>query len=146
MFFVSKINAASLVYIDRLSRRFKEKFNSARIQFADRPLNMARVAAECDLVILHGTHGSAAQVLLAGKPALHLPLYLEQYLTARLIEQLKAGLKAASLKPADIAAKLESLLASESYSEAARKFATGYADAYSEQNLKLAACLDKMIR
>jgi UDP:flavonoid glycosyltransferase YjiC (YdhE family) len=62
------------------------------------------VLADCDLVVQHATHGVASEALLAGRPLVSLPLTLEQFLLARKIEQIPAGLTgnpndAASLLP-----------------------------------------------
>jgi hypothetical protein len=104
----------TLAYIPGLSRRMREKYASPALCFVDRPLNMERVAAECDLGILNGTHTTTANLLMAGKPTLHFPLYLEQHLTAQKVEELGAGFCAAGLGVGDIQTKLDLLLKSDS--------------------------------
>ena len=98
--------------------------------FADNkttPQDMGRIAAQCDVAILNGTHNATLGLLLAGKPILHVPFYLEQFLTAHRTEKLGAGLSAATLKPEEMRAKLEMMLASNSYAEGAQRFASQYA-------------------
>ncbi len=64
---------------------------SGSVQFVDGPVDMAQACSECDIAILNGTHGSSAAALLAGKPSLQLPLFLEQGLTAERIHAMGAG-------------------------------------------------------
>jgi hypothetical protein len=90
--------------------------------FVDRPLNMERVAAECDLGILNGTHTTTANLLMAGKPTLHFPMYLEQTLTACRIEQLGVGLSAAALAPQALDEKLKLMLGSASCGKKAHTY------------------------
>ena len=53
---------------------------------------MQQVAHECDLAILNGTHATTVAMLLSGKPALHIPIFLEQAINARAAERLGAAL------------------------------------------------------
>ena len=99
---------------------------SPTLRFADQPINMAKATAECDLAILNGTHGATAQILLAGKPSLHFPLFLEQGLLADNVARLGAGLVAAPDRE-DFHTRLNQLLRSPSYAVAARQFAQRYA-------------------
>jgi len=55
-------------------------------------VDMPATAAECDAVVCHSGLGTVAAVLHAGKPLLLLPAQLEQYLLARNVEKLGAGL------------------------------------------------------
>jgi spore coat polysaccharide biosynthesis predicted glycosyltransferase SpsG len=120
-------NVPTIAYVEKVGRRLQAKFDSPSLRFVHAPQDMNRIAKECDVAILNGTHNTSANLLLAGKPALHLPLYLEQYLTTRNIERLGAGVGCPTLKIEDIGAKLEMLLTSDSISEAARAFAARYA-------------------
>jgi len=116
----------SIVYVERIGRKLKEQLHSSTLRFVDAPQDMGKVAAQCDVAVLNANLNTSAQMLLAGKPALHLPLYLEQYLTAHTIEKIGAGVSASIRKPDEMAAKLKSLLRSDSYAEAAREFSTRY--------------------
>ncbi len=62
-------------------------------------------------------------MLMAGKPILQLPIYLEQTLNAAATARLGAGLSAGVTRPEEIAVKLMALLCSEDHAEAARRFA-----------------------
>ena len=90
-------------------------------------LDLHRAAAECDLAILNGTHGSTVLTLLAGKPILQLPLVLEQELNARATVRLGAAQARLPWRKEGLAAALSGLLQSDAYAEAARRFAARYA-------------------
>ena len=79
------------------------------MRMVDQPVDIAAAARECDVAILNGTHASTAAVLLAGKPILQLPLFLEQQLIAQNVERLGAGLTASIKQPEGIQAKLRQL-------------------------------------
>ncbi len=123
---LTKLNLRTIAYIPGVDQGTKEKFASPALRFADKPLNMDKVTKECDLAILNGTHYTTAQLLMAGKPTLHFPLYLEQMLTAHKVEQIGAGLSAPTLKPAEIEEKLNQLLHSGSFAEKAKAFSMRY--------------------
>src|SRR5690606_1471762 len=83
-------SAASLVYLPERAADYA-RFAAPNLRIVDRPLDMARIGAECDLGISHGSHGTTAALLLAGKPLLILPLHLEMRLTGERVSQLGAG-------------------------------------------------------
>ena len=121
-----KLNMPTLAYIPGLDRSTKEKIGSPWLKFVDRPLNMEKVASQCDLAILNGTHYTTAQLLFAGKPTLHFPLYLEQHLTARKIEQLGVGLYVS--RSEEMEARLGLMVDSDFYSGKAKAFSERYKD------------------
>jgi UDP:flavonoid glycosyltransferase YjiC (YdhE family) len=86
---------------------------------------MERVAAECDLGILNGTHTTTANLLVAGKPTLHFPLYLEQHLTAQKVEELGAGFCVTTASPENVRTKLSLLLNFDSCDEEFRSPSSG---------------------
>jgi hypothetical protein len=120
------VKTPTLAYIPGLDREIREKHASPTLRFVDKPLNIEKVAAQCDLGILNGTHTTTANLLMAGKPTLHFPLYLEQHLTAHKIEQLGAGLSGAGLKPQELDEKLKFMLSSVSYGDKTNTFSERY--------------------
>jgi hypothetical protein len=76
-----------------------------------------------DLGVLHAGQGATAAVLLAGKPLVQVPLVLEQKLTAEAVERLGAGVTASPADVADVARKLDAVLADDRYAAAAGAFA-----------------------
>jgi UDP:flavonoid glycosyltransferase YjiC (YdhE family) len=74
-----------------IDKALQERFAAPTMRFEERPLDLRRVAAECDLAVLNANHGTAAALLLAGKPCVLAPLYLEQLMFARKVERLSAA-------------------------------------------------------
>ncbi len=123
---LNELGHPCLVYVPELPVEVRQWYMSSTVRFADQPVNMATAAVECDLAILNGTHGATAQILLAGKPSLHFPLFLEQGLLADNVARLGAGLVAAPDRE-DFHARLNQLIRSPDYTDAARQFAQRYA-------------------
>lgn len=118
--------AATLAYLPARSSDIA-KFEGDNLRFTNRPVDLARAAAECDLGIVHGGHGTVCSLLLTGKPLLVLPVQLEMQLMAANIERLGAGLSAPRLAPDGMASKLKRLLDEPAFGAAARAIAERYA-------------------
>lgn len=84
--------ARLLVYAGALRPRVLKEFESPRIAFSAQPLDILRVAAECDAAVCHGGHGTVAAMMLAGKPLVTLSMQLEQRILGSRIEDLGAGI------------------------------------------------------
>lgn len=120
----------TVAYVEGVSpAALREQFDSPALRFEDRPLDLRRVAAECDLAVLNGGHGSTAEMLLAGKPVLQVPLVLEQLMTAAAVERLGAGASAPFRRgePWRGDAALDAMLSEDGCASAARRFAHRYA-------------------
>lgn len=143
---LENLKTPSIVYIDGPRDRLREKFNSASLRFVNRPQDMTEIVSQCDLAIVNGNHNTTMRLLLAGKSILNLPLHLEQYLTACAVDTLGAGMSAPTLKPDEISAKLEMLMRSDSYAEAAQKFSASHSDIESaEQDMRLLNFVEGML-
>lgn len=92
-------------------------------------MDLAWVARECDLEVVTGGHGATAEMLLAGKPTLQVPLALEQRLTADAARRLGAAEAPRGGKPGAVRAALRALLEEPAapHAVAARRFAARYA-------------------
>jgi hypothetical protein len=119
--------AAALVYAPGLGREIRERHACPSMVFLDRAADIAQVGRECDLAIAHGGIGTAAYVLLSGKPMLLLPLQLEQLLFSQSIARLGAGLVASDRSAAAVGPMLHALLEEPRYRAAAEGFARRYA-------------------
>jgi UDP:flavonoid glycosyltransferase YjiC (YdhE family) len=124
---LNELKTPTLAYIPGLDRKIREKYASPALRFVDRPLNMERVASECDLGILNGTHTTTANLLMAGKPTLHFPLYLEQQLTAQKVENVRAGGCVHAAGRENIRTNLGLVLNQEFYAECAKVFRAQWA-------------------
>lgn len=117
----------TLAYIPRLPAELR-RHASAHLGFADTLQDMAAVTHGCDAAVMTSGHSSTAAMLLAGKPVVLLPLYLEMFLIARGVEELGAGLSAPLLTPQGILDTLERVLREPGFAEKARAFADEYRD------------------
>jgi hypothetical protein len=118
-----ELRCPTLVYLDRNDPSLQRRLQSPTLSFAERRLDTSLVARQCDLAILNAGHGTTAEMLMAGKPVLQLPIHLEQTLNAAATVRLGAGLSAAINRPEEIAVKLMALLCSDIHAAAARRFA-----------------------
>jgi UDP:flavonoid glycosyltransferase YjiC (YdhE family) len=98
------------------------------LRFAPKPVDLVDAGRSCDVAILNATHGTTAALLLAGKPSLQIPLYLEQQLTADNVAKMGAGLTAEADRPDRVLEQFERLLADNRFGAAARDFGERYAD------------------
>ena len=119
----------TLVFGDEIPLSLRERYGNATLQFADRPIDVAQAARDCDLAILNAGHQTTAAVLLAGKPVLLIPLLAEQALLSHRVEQWGAGRTASATDPAGITAALDELLQNDRFSHASRQFAQRHAAA-----------------
>jgi len=91
-------------------------------------LNLDTVASECDLAITNASHGVTAGMLLAGKPLLQLPMFVEQFLIADRVARSGAGIV---VPPGNLAAfeqGLQTMLGQGTFRQAAAKFAERHRD------------------
>jgi hypothetical protein len=127
--FLAARPAPTVAFVPGLDPRLRRALaGSPHLRLEDRPLDLSRTARECDAAVLNGNLGTAAAVLLAGRPALHFPLYFEHELNARSVERVGAGLVASGRKPDVAVAKLNELLESPALVDGARAVAARHAD------------------
>ncbi|HKD35681.1 MAG TPA: hypothetical protein VKB78_02745, partial [Pirellulales bacterium] len=118
----------TVIYAPEVNPQLTNRFQSETFQFASRPIDLEMAGQWCDVAILNATHGATAALLLAGKPSLQIPLYLEQQLTADNVVRMGAGLTAEANRPDRAIEQLEHLLVDDRYAAAASKFSHRYAD------------------
>jgi UDP:flavonoid glycosyltransferase YjiC (YdhE family) len=116
-----------LIFAPGIDPRLRDQCRNPTVRFVDQPVEMAQAARECDLAILNGTHATTVAMLLAGKPALHIPIFLEQAINARAAERLGAAVTASPNEPKQIIDALRSLLSRDQFAKAAQTFAARYA-------------------
>jgi UDP:flavonoid glycosyltransferase YjiC (YdhE family) len=126
---LNELGQPSIVFGTWVDDKAKRRFGSSTLTLEHRPLDIGLVAEQCDLAILNATHGTTAELLLRGIPLLQLPIFVEQQLTARNTTAIGAGLAANRRNPRAVAARLDQLLATDRYRQAARHFAAKHADA-----------------
>ena len=125
---LKQLNTPVIIYSPQLSDEIKQQYASNTLCFTSSPVDLDQTRSGCDIAITNGAHTTAATFLLAGKPQLLLPIYLEQAISAHNIEQTGAGLRSVSLEPQDMITKLQVLLDNPRCRLAAEAFAKQYAD------------------
>lgn len=117
----------AVVHSPSLSRQLIEKYESPRIRIYAQPVRMSQASRECDLAICHSGIGTVSAVLLAGRPLLMLPIHQEQFMVARRVVQLGAGLMVENNSTAsDCRNKILTLLNDSRYTAGAKAFSTQY--------------------
>jgi hypothetical protein len=132
----------TLIYADGISDAMKSGFASPALRFETEPLDMPRVAAECDLAVLNANHGTLVAILLAGKPSLQIPIYVEQSLLANAVMRMGAALGASPAGGQQIEDQLNRLLTDTRCAKAARQFAAQHAGY--DPNRQIAEMLDRL--
>ncbi len=110
----------------QISPELQERYKAPTMLFENRPLNMSAIAAGCDLAIFHAGHGTIASMLLAGKPCLLFPKYIEQSLNAQAVLKLGAGRMLAASMILQIGPALLDMQITDRYKNGARRFAARY--------------------
>jgi len=139
-----KLGSPTIVVCDGVEAVIQQQFQAANIRFENEPLDLQQASRQCDLAVLNANHGTAVAVLLAGKPSLLIPLYLEQALLAKAIMRLGAGLGASSGEPQQISERLSLVRTDRRYAAAAQRFASKYADL--DPQRQVSAALDRLER
>ncbi|HEX8964364.1 MAG TPA: hypothetical protein VF801_15275 [Rhodocyclaceae bacterium] len=104
------------------------RFAAPHLSYTRRPIDLEAAAAQADAAITYASLSTTTRFLLAGKPVLLLPGHLEQYLLARRVEEMGAGLLCDPERPAvDLAHRLQRVTFDSSFAANAAAFAAKYA-------------------
>jgi len=121
-------DAEILAVVPGLPMAEAKQLAGPRLRIALRPLPLQRLLAGANAIVSYGGGAFTTEALLAGKPLLLLPQFVEQYLGARRIEALGAGLLLGRERDqATIALALTRLLDEASFTAAAQSFAERHA-------------------
>jgi hypothetical protein len=137
----------TVIYGPSIDGQVQKRFQCDTLRFAAEAVELGAAGRECDLAILNGTHGTTAAMLLAGKPSLQIPLYLEQQLSADNVVKMDAGLSAETNNEQRVVVQLETLLDNtDRFAPAAAAFAARYAGFdYRGQIGRLAAHVEHLL-
>ena len=106
-----------------------ERYAAPHLVFSATPLALAQTAREADAAVTYASMSTATSFLLKGKPLLLLPGHLEQFLLARRIEEMGAGLMVnPEQPPADLELKLRRILSTRISALNAQAFAHKYSN------------------
>ena len=105
-----------------------ERHAAPHLVFSAQPFDLALAARDAHAAVTYASLSTTSRFLLAGKPLLLLPGHLEQFLLARRVEEMGAGLLMnPEQAPSDLQMKLERVLFDAELSANAQAFATKYA-------------------
>ncbi len=113
----------TLVVGDGITPELQKQFASPSLCFVPERLDLWEVARSCDVAINNANHGTTVHLLLAGKPVLSLPIYLEQQLIAGAVNQIGAGLAVSAQTARATKDALARLIDESSFRNAAMSFA-----------------------
>ena len=123
-----QLEGSILVFAPGISPQLCERFTARHMHFSVEPVDLKLAAQEADAALTYGSPSASVAFLLAGKPAVMLPGHLEQFLQARRIVQLGAGLLIAPNLPAtELPTLLQKVLTEPSFTVNARAFAQKHA-------------------
>ena len=119
----------TLVYWPDASPQTVSRKRAGQVQFATQAVDLATVLGGCRFVVGYASHHLTTEALLAGKPLLLAPNYLEQELTARAVERMGAGISLAGKGRAlRLNRVIGQMLDDTTLHETAREFGARYAD------------------
>lgn len=143
---LNDLKCPALAFCDGVPRELQERHRSPTLRFENSKFDMTMVARECDVAITNANHGTTAGLLLAGKPMLHVPLFLEQVMLARAVARLGAGLFIPPDRPEVVAPKMDELLRTPTFPKAAAAFAAKYAGFDPEaENRRMADDVERLV-
>jgi UDP:flavonoid glycosyltransferase YjiC (YdhE family) len=123
-----RLGVATLAYVPGLDPHLRARHAAPHLVFLEQPADLAQMTRDADGAITYASLATTTAFLLAGKPLLLLPGHLEQFLLARRVEEMGAGLLVnPEQPPGDLRALLSGLLVEPAWRENARAFATKYA-------------------
>lgn len=111
-----------LAYLPHPPEELVKLYATGNLRLTDRPLDLAKTTALCDVGVSHGGHNIVGSFLAAGKPQLMLPNMFPEYVTAGKIVGLGTGL-VSGRDEADMSLKLTKLLHEPGFSAAAKTLA-----------------------
>lgn len=123
-----RLGLPTVVFFPGLPPQVAERYQAPHLVFTTQPVDLARTGVEADAAITYASLSTSTRFLLAGKPLLLLPWHLEQFLMARRVEGMGAGLLIDPERPADdLPHKFERILRDPTFADNARAFAAKYA-------------------
>jgi UDP:flavonoid glycosyltransferase YjiC (YdhE family) len=121
------LRGAALAHVPGIAPAVAARHRGRHLAIMAERVSMRAVCSTCDAAVCHAP-GTAVAVLLGGRPLLLLPTQLEQYMAARRIAELGAGIVASPETGAtDYTAALRRLIDEPGFREAAERFAERHA-------------------
>ena len=81
-----------LIYAPGLSAERRQRYTAPHVAFSSVPVDLNKVARQADAGLTYASPAATVAFLMAGKPVLMIPGHLEQFLFAKRVEEMGAGL------------------------------------------------------
>jgi UDP:flavonoid glycosyltransferase YjiC (YdhE family) len=121
-------NASTIAYIGGLPQR-PGPHERRGLVLSSLPYKASALMPQCDFVVCNGNAGTVTQAVLAGKPVLMLPVYVEQGLNAARVAQAGAGIvPKGKLEPRALTRSVDALGPAGAVHACATRLAARYAD------------------
>ncbi len=123
------LQGSVLIYAPGLSAELMQRYAAPHMAFSPVPVDLNKVARQADAGLTYASPAATVAFLMAGKPVLMMPGHLEQFLFARRVEEMGAGLlQNPEQPPQNLAAMLRQVLADRGLRANAAAFAAKYAN------------------
>jgi UDP:flavonoid glycosyltransferase YjiC (YdhE family) len=118
-----------LIYAPGVPTELMQRYAASHLAFSPLPVDLNKVARQADAGLTYASPAATVAFLMAGKPVLMIPGHLEQFLFARRVEEMGAGLiQNPELPPHGLAAMLQRVLREPGVRDNAAAFAAKYAN------------------
>jgi UDP:flavonoid glycosyltransferase YjiC (YdhE family) len=118
-----------LIYAPGLSTELMQRYAAPHLAFSPVPVDLNKVARQADAGLTYASPAATVAFLMAGKPVLMIPGHLEQFLFAKRVEEMGAGLiQNPEQAPHNLAAMLRQVLTDPGFRANAGAFAAKYAN------------------
>jgi UDP:flavonoid glycosyltransferase YjiC (YdhE family) len=115
---------ATILYTGSDDSQIVEHYSTKYVRVTTDIVDLRPAMQQSDFAVLNGTHATTVAALLAGKPSIHFPLVLEQWMFAQRVKQLGAGNVVPANSPRSISNAIEEITACI---PVAQRFAARYA-------------------
>lgn len=123
------LQGSILIYVPGLPVELMQRYTAPHVAFSPVPADLNKVARQADAGLTYASPAATVAFLMAGKPVLMIPGHLEQFLFARRVEEMGAGLlQNPEQPPHNLAAMLRQILEDPGFRANAGAFAAKYAN------------------
>ncbi|MCE9633693.1 MAG: hypothetical protein K8Q92_05870 [Methylophilales bacterium] len=126
---IKQSGAQALICAPGISANLLKASETEAVRIYNQPIKFLGLIETCDLAICHAGHGTTAGMLMAGVPLLMFPNHLEQFLLAKSVHDMGAGLLVNLEAPApELLPVLQRILQTPEFKARARHFADSHKD------------------
>jgi len=126
---LQRLAGSVLIYAPGLTNETVARFTTRHLRFSPVPVDLNQIARTADAGVTYASPAATVAFLMAGKPVLMIPGHLEQFLFAKRVEDMGAGLIQNPEQAADdLPARLERVLTDSGFRTNASAFAAKYAN------------------